>query len=313
MNGNTVRAYCAQPLRFLAIISAAMLVFAACDNPPVENTTPVYSALAMPAGMPVMYGPVNKSNPFEYVGLRHNDLVHAAISAAEPWDTLSLPVMLAHFRKTIPEWSEAAMDVPRLRGIGHVQTAFALQIDSSARYQLAEFAAPGYTARELGYIRRIGTLLCNAATFSALEQGLLDIERNILAEQWPDGDRKEMYARIAISVAKHSCAYWKRMFFVAAGADPSELSKFGNSGSPGCFAKSTELLIHLVTKSETVIAADIMAATSAGEAAAALGPLKQIEAAIVSGSAVSLIVAALLYFNDVVEYIRSLCPSGSSN
>jgi hypothetical protein len=313
MNGNTVRAYCAQPLRFLAIITATLLLFAACDRPPNESSLPAVSAMAVPAGMGVVYGPVNKANPFEHVGLRHNDLVHAVMVAAEPWDTLSIPAMFSHIRETTPEWSEAAMDVPRTRGIGHVQTAFALLIDSSARHQLAEFAAPGYTARELGYIRRIGTLLCNATTFPELEQGLLDIETNILAEKWPEGDSKEMYARIAISVAKHSCAYWKRMFFVAAGADPTDPLNFGASGNPGSFAKSTELLLKLLTKSETVIAADIMAAISAAEAAAALGPLRQFEAAIVTGGAVSLVVGAMLYFMDFIEFIRSLCPGGSGN
>lgn len=307
MNGNSVRAYCAQPLHFLAVISMTLLLFAACDQTPGEASAPVISALAVPSGMEVVYGPVNKSNPFEHVGMRHNDLVHAVIVSAEPWDTLSIPTMFSHIQKSAVEWSGIAMDIPSERAILHVKTAFAMKLDSSARHQLAEFDAPGYSAREIRYIRRIGILFCESTTFTDLEQGLLGIERDVLAEQWPAGNSVEISARIAISVAKHSCAYWKRMFFVAAGVDPSAISKFSAAGSSTTLAKPSELRLHLLTKLEMVAAADVMAATSAAEAVAALGPLRQIEAAIVSGGAVSLVVAALLYFENFVGFLRSVC------
>lgn len=314
MNGNTVRAYCTQPLRFLAVISAALLLLAACDNPPVENHAPVVSAMAMPAGMDVVYGPVNNANPFEHVGLRHNDLVHATIASAEPWDTLNVAAMFSHIRKSVPVWSAANMEIPGDRCIGHVSTAFAMEIDSSAPQRLASFTAPGCTAREIDYIRRIGRMFCEAVTFSALEEGLLDLEKRILAEQWPDGNTTETHARIAISVAKHSFSYWKRMFCTVAGVDPLEVSSFRLRGSgAGSLSKPAEPLIKILTKAQTVTAADVLAATSAAEAAAALGPLRQIEAAIVTGGAVSLVVAALVYFDDIVIFFRTLAGCGSNN
>ncbi len=308
MNGITVRARCTRTLRLLVVVSAALLLSAACDDPPSEDSSPVIPTRALPEGMEVVYGAVNKANPFEGVGLRHNDLVHAVLVSAQPWDTLSIPTMLSHIQKSVPAWAENALDVPAYRGIAHVKTAFALKIDTTARRRLAAFDEPGYTARETGYLRQLGTLLCEARTFTALEGGLLDLERHILAETWPTDDATESAARIAISVAKHSCAYWKRVFCAAADVDPAGLPISASTAGNGRLTKSAELLIHLVTRTEIIVAADAMAATSAGEAAAPLGPFHQLEAAIISGGVVSVVVTALVYFDEIVTFLRSLCP-----
>lgn len=307
MNGKTFRARCARPLRLLTVVSAALLLSTACDDPPSENNAPVIPARALPEGMEVIYGAVNTANPFEGVGLRHNELVHEVIASTEPWDTLSIPTMLSHIQKSIPAWAGQALGVPVDRAITHVKTAFAMKIDTSARRRLAAFDAPGYTARETGYLRELGEVLCEARTFAALEGGLLDLERRILAETWPAGDVTESAARIAISVAKHSCAYWKHVFCIAADIDPTTLAPHA-AAQRNALQKPAELLIHLVTKTELIIAADAMAATSAGEAVAPLGPLHQLEAAIISGGAVSIVVTVLVYFDEIVQFLRSLCP-----
>ncbi|MBE0643479.1 MAG: hypothetical protein IH600_05325 [Bacteroidetes bacterium] len=304
MNGNTMRACCTQPLRFLTAITAVLLLFAACDDPSEESDTPVIPVLAMPGEADIAYGPVNDANPFEHVGLRHNECVHAVIRAAQPWDTLSMPTMFSRIQKSIPDWGAASLDVPRDRGMMHVQTAFAMKIDSAARHQLSAFDAAGYSAREIGFLRRIGRTLCTVTTFPSLEAELLVIEKDILSETWPAGDSTETAARIAISVAKHSGAYWKRMFCVTAGVDPGAMMKTAS------LRKSTDLLIHLTTKAQIVTAADVIAAVSAGEASAIFGPLAQLQAAILSGGAVSIIVATLVYFEDIVGFLRSVCPWG---
>jgi hypothetical protein len=307
MNGITVRARCTRTLRLLTVLSAALLLSAACDDPPNEASAPVIPTRALPEGLEVVYGTVNKANPFEGVGLRHNDLVHAVLTSTEPWDTLSIPTMLSHIQKSIPAWGEEALQVPPERGIAHVKTAFAMKIDTTARRRLAEFDMPGYTARETGYLRQLGTLLCEARTFAALEGGLLDLERRILAETWSADGVSESAARIAISVAKHSCAYWKQVFCIASDIDPTTLT-MNAAARRNALQKPAELLIHLVTKTELILAADVMAATSAGEAAAPLGPLHQLEAAIISGGAVSIVVTVLVYFDEIVKFLRSLCP-----
>ncbi len=302
MNGNTMRAFGAQLPRILTAITVVLLLCTACDDPPPSDSSDVLPALAMPADPAFACGPVNTANPLEHVGLRHNACVHSVILAAEPWDTLSMPTMFSRIQKAIPAWGEEAIGIPLERGIAHVKTAFALRIDSTARRQLAEFASPGCSPREIAYLRRIGRALCEMTSFRALEAGLLAIEKDILSESWPKGDSTEMAARVAISVAKHSCAYWKNVFCISAGIDPSTIDDVSS------FRKSTELLIHLTSRTEIVTAADVVAAVSAAEAAAVFGPLAQLEAAVVSGGAVSIVVATLVYFQEIKGFLQSLCP-----
>ena len=307
MNGIATRAFLARLIRHCFTLTIAVALLVACDTPPNEYNGPAspvagQQAIAVSAARQVVYGPVNNSNPFEHVGLRHNDAVHAVMLAAQPWDTLSFPTMNARIRKSIPAWAVEEMDVPEDRAMLHVKTAYAMRVDSTARRQLASFDRPGYTARETRYLRRIGTLLCEATRFDQLEQGLLSIERDILAEAWPADRTKETAALVGISIAKHSLAYWKHVFCVAEGIDPAD------ADATVSLRKQSSLLLHLITRCDIVVAADVIAGTAAGEGAAVFGPLVQLEAAIVSGATVSAFVAILVYWPDIVGFLREICP-----
>lgn len=307
MNGNAMRAASARTIRLFSAFTIAVALLVACDMPPNESNGPDsplagQQAIAVSAARQVVYGPVNNSNPFEHVGLRHNDAVHAVMLAAQPWDTLSFPTMNARIQKSIPAWAADEMDVPEDRALLHVKTAYAMRVDSTARRQLASFDRPGYTPRETRYLRRIGTLLCESTRFDQLEQGLLSIERDILSETWPADRTKETAALVAISIAKHSLAYWKHVFCVAEGIDPADVD------ATGSLRKQHSLLLHLITRCDIVVAADVIAGTAAGQGAAVFGPLVQLEAAILSGATVSALVATLVYWPEIVGFLREICP-----
>ncbi|MDX9759624.1 MAG: hypothetical protein RBU27_10730 [Bacteroidota bacterium] len=301
MNGTTRRGLSARFVGHCGTLILALALLTGCESTPNDADAPLL-AMAVPVERTVPYGPVNTDNPYEHIGLRHNEAVHAVILAAQPWDTLSIPTMNARIQKAIPEWAERAMKVPYECARAHVKTAFAMKIDTSARRLLATFDAPGYTTRERDYLRRIGTLLRDAASFAELESGLLHIERDILAEAWPTDAGTEAAARIAISIAKHSLAYWKMVFATAAGVRPSDLAKQASIHG------TNEELIKIITKCEFVVAADALAGISAAETVAVLGPLVQLEAAVISGGAVSIIVATFVFHEEIVGFLRSLCP-----
>lgn len=303
MNGNTGRVLSAHRVGHSSILAltCVLALLTGCEPAPSDADMPLL-AMAAPVERTVTYGTINTDNPYEHIGLRHNEAVHAVMLAAQPWDTLSIPTMYARIQKAIPEWAERTMKVPHECARAHVKTAFAMKIDTAARRVLSVFDGPGHTPRERGYLRRIGTLLCDAASFAELESGLLHIERDILAEHWPAADGVEPAARVAISIAKHSLAYWKLVFSTAAGVRPSDLAKDVTT------RRTNEELIKIVTKCEFVVAADALAGISAAESVAALGPLVQLEAAVISGGAVSMIVATLVYHEEIVGFLRSLCP-----
>ncbi|MBR9979193.1 MAG: hypothetical protein KFH87_14000 [Bacteroidetes bacterium] len=303
MNGNICVAPCASSPLFFAV-AAAVLLCAACDNPPLDHADETLHALAMPGEMQVVYGPVNDENPFEETGVRHNELVHAVLMSAQSWDTLDIEAMLAHIRGSIPPWAEAALGVPFDRSEIHVATAFALRIDSTARHQLASFNAEGYSHREIRYIRRIGELLRKVCTFPELERDLLALEEEILSEEWPSDLPAEPAARTAISIAKHSAAYWKHVFCLAAGIDPVTLTRI--AGAEGSIGKPAELLVRATTRSQIVMAADVISGVTAAEHATPLGPMRQLEAAIISGGAVSIIVATIVYFDEIINFFSSI-------
>lgn len=303
MNGSICIAPCATSSLFFTV-AAALLLCAACDNPPLDHTDETFHALSMPGEMRVVYGPINDENPFEDIGLRHNDLVHAVLMSARSWDTLNVDAMLAHIRGNIPAWAEAALDVPIAHGDLHVATAFALRIDSTARHRLASFDAEGYSPREIRYLRRIGALLQQVCTFPELERDLLALEEEILREEWPTDLLGEPAARTAISIAKHSAAYWKHVFCLAVGIDPGTLKRI--AGAEAGLGKPAELLVRATTRSQIVMAADVIAGVTAAENATPLGPAGQLEAGIISGGAVSIIVATIVYFDEIVNFFRSI-------
>ena len=300
MNGNTRRALRARAVRNLSILALCLLFATACDTPPSGSDDVAPHAMSLPKSFDVVYGPMNPQNPFEHVGLRHNDAVHSVLRSAEAWDTLSIPTMNARIRRAIPTWAETAMDTPADRALAHVKTGFALRIDTTARRLLAGCDAVGRSEREARYLRRIGSLLCDAGSFEELERGLLAIEADALGETWPADRTRENSALIAVSVAKHSLAYWKRLFLASAG--------FAADGEAAALGKMNGLLIHIVTKAEMVVGCDVLAAVTVAEGTAVFGPLGQLEAAIISGGTVSILVATLVYWEDIVSFLRDICP-----
>ena len=155
------------------------------------------------------------------------------------------------------------------------------------------------TGREVAYIRSIGDVLCRSARFEDIEQALLELEDEILSETWPAGDSTEIHARIAISVAKHSFAYWKHMMIVAHGLD-------GASASP--LSKSATDVIELTTRADIITAADVLVAVTTAENLEGVPILERLGISILTGGTVSLLVAILVYAKEIVSFLGSLLP-----
>jgi len=295
---STTSAYCAQPLRFLIVVLCSVIMFGACSEQPSESSALPSSYLALRKS-DVVYGPLNESNPFEHVGLRHNDLVHAVVASARPWDTLSAGNLLERTRLTAAEWSAEHLGFTADEIGDHIQTAFAMGIDSMARYQLAAFDSDRMTTREIDYIRSIGEVLCSSGRFEDIEEALLDLETDILTEAWPAGDSTEIHARIAIAVAKHSFSYWKQMMITAHGLDGATAS---------ALSKTSTDVIELTTRADIIAAADVLVAVTTAENLEGVPILKRLGISILTGGAVSLIVAIVVYAKEIVGFLGSLLP-----
>ncbi|MBN1448912.1 MAG: hypothetical protein JXA28_13365 [Bacteroidetes bacterium] len=298
MNASNSWAYCALPIRFLCIVLTALFLFAACSDPQAEAPEIPSSYLAMRKS-DIVYGPINDRNPFEHVGLRHNDLVHAVIASAQAWDTLDISHMFGRIQNSAAEWAEDQMGLSPDRSLELVQAAFALKIDSTAPQRLAQYRSPALTVRERDYIQRIGELLCRKQRFADAEAGLLALEREILAESWPAGDSTETAARIVISVAKHSFAYWKRMMCTVYDIE---------NGDRALGKSATDLIIYATSRTQIIVAADAIGAWVAFENTTPLGLGAQFEAAIITGGSLSLVVAVIVYWKEIVEFLDSLLP-----
>jgi hypothetical protein len=135
--------------------------------------------------------------------------------------------------------------------------------------------------------------------FEDIENAMSGLEKEILAEKWPAGDSTEVAARIAISIAKHSFAYWKRMMRNVYGLDQVNAS---------AMSKTAEDVVIATSKTEIITAADVFAGVTAAENAQGAGLLAQIGAAIVTGGLVSLIVTVIVYFDDIVSFFGFLLP-----
>lgn len=294
----SIRAYCALPFRFLTLVLSSIVLFGACSDQPSGSTTLPSSYIAMRKSE-VVYGPMNNANAFESTGVRHNDLVHAVVASARPWDTLSTGNLLERTRLAAAEWGTDQLGFEPDDIGGHIQTAFALGIDSTARYRLADYASDRMTDRECGYIRSIGEVLHRVGDFETIEKALLNLEAAILSENWPAGDTTEIHARIAIAVAKHSFAYWKHMLIVAHGLDVA---------SAPTLAKSATDVIELTTRAEIITAADVLVAVTTAENLEGVPILKRLGISILTGGTVSLIVAILVYAKEIVGFLGSLLP-----
>lgn len=311
MEASSTWTYCARPIRFLFVALTTLVLFAACSEPQVEAPEVPSEYLAMRKS-DIVYGPVNTANPFEHVGQRHNDLVHAVIGSLHAWDTLDSSHMLGRIQTSGGAWAQEEYDLSADRSMELVQAAFAMKIDSSAPQRLAAYESASLTAREEAYLHRIGELLCEENRFDDVEAGLLDIERDILAESWPAGDSTETAARIAISVAKHSFAYWKRMMCTVYGIEDGSVSAGTAtvSGTPGgsLGKTATDVIVEATSRSEIVMAADVIGAIAAGQNAQPLGPLAMLEAAVITGGTLSLTVAVLVYWPEIKTFAKKLLP-----
>lgn len=311
MEASSTWTYCARPIRFLFIALTSFIMLAACSEPQTEAPEIPSHYLAMRKS-DIVYGPVNTANPFEHVGQRHNDMVHAVIESLHAWDTLDMSHILGRIQTSGAAWAQEKYDLDSDRSMKLVQSAFAMKIDSSAPQRLAAYESASLTAREEAYLHRIGELLCEENRFDEVEAGLLDIERDILAESWPAGDSTETAARIAISVAKHSFAYWKRMMCTVYGIEDGSVSggtaTVGGTSGGSLGKTATDVIVEATSRSEIVMAADVIGAIAAGQNAQPLGALAMLEAAVITGGTLSLAVAVIVYWPEIREFVGKLMP-----
>jgi len=284
--------------RHLVLASVIILLLSACDHRSDEAPTLPSSYLAMRHSSPV-HAPYHDANPFDSIGIRHNQCVQYFVASAKPWDTLDVSRLLGSCRTSARDWAVAQLGVSQEQSLGLVRAAFAMGIDSTARRRLAAYESERATSREKMYLRRLGDILCAEDRFEDTERLLAALERDILAEHWPEGDSTEVLPRMAISIARHSHAYWKRMMLEVA----------PKASADGALSRAAvDLLIHTNSKTKIIVAADVFAGTSAAEAAAGAGILTQIKVGLISAGTVSAAVAIIVYFDDVVSFLNSLLP-----
>jgi len=298
MNTHDSYAFHAYSIRLFAALFTCALLLVSCAEHKDEAPTLPESYTAMRKSN-LVHARYNAQNPFDSIGIKHNQIVHAIVASMRPWDTLDVSHMLGRCQTTTCSWAMELLHLSQEQSMELVQSAFALRIDSSARRKLAAYAHDGATEREQVYIRRLGDILCARDRFEDTERALDALERDILAEAWPRGDSTEVLARMAISIARHSFVYWKRMMCtVTPGLE-----------SDGALAKTAEdLVIRTNSKTKLIVAADVFAGTSAAEAAAGGGILAQIQAGLISAATVSAVVAIIVYSDDIVSFLGSLLP-----
>ncbi len=284
-------------LRILPITLLAMALAAACSNDKEDTPFAPSRGMAIPDPAIVIYGPVNHGNPFEEIGLRHNDVVHAGLTGLLPADTASSDIMLQRCVERVREWSAFA-------NYDHEQTAkaiaHALTRDAARDYrkELLDLSDPKYSERELRYLHRLGEVLSIRATFDDVEKEVLRLEKEILSESWPADNRSETAPRIAIAVAKHSFAYWKRVMTLALDLDKLPLGK----GTVG----PMDIIIEGASAGQMVVAADVAGACAGAEYFAPLGPEKQLIGAVVVGGVSSLGTAVIVYQDKISRFFKRL-------
>ena len=285
------------PALLLPVAFLAMMLVIACSDAPDSTPSSPTRALTVTDPAIVTYGPISETNPFEKVGLRHNDIVHAGLTGLLPEDTGSSEAMMHRCIERVREWSSFANNENEL-----TETCIDVAVGTSGardyREELRTLDDPKYTERELRYLRRLGEVLSIRGTFDEIEKELLHLERDILSEPWPSDNRSETTPRIAIAVAKHSYAYWKRVMILALNLDKLPLSK----GVVG----EMDIVIEGATAGQMVVAADVMGACSGGEHFAPLGPEKAIVGAVVVGGVSSLGMAVLVYHDKISRFFKRL-------
>jgi len=245
----------------------------------------------------VLYGPISDINPYEYIGLRHNDIVHAGMRGLTPRDTVSVEAGLRRFDACVAEWGSLSgldqHDIDTFRSVVHSAT-----IAADRRRELSTLTSTRYTDRELRYLRRIGKALSLVGTFEEVERELLAVEMDIMSEHWHTDNHSELAALVAISVAKHSFAYWKRIILLSYGQSDAVLGK--------SVVEAVDILIEATTATEIITAADVMGALAGAQHFQPFGVDKAIIGAIVVGGSSSLMVAGIVYHDRIVAFFRRL-------
>jgi hypothetical protein len=273
------------------------LIVLACSN---DNEPTAVSLSRSSAGIDpsvVVYGSINYANPFESVGLRHNDIVHAGLTGLLASDTASSSDMVQRFIERTREWASFANFDAALSD-ECIQTGVARDPAKDYRAMLATMNEPRYSERENRFLRKLGKVLSTRGTFEDVEKGLALLEMDILAEPWPAEQSAEAAPRIAIAVAKHSFAYWKRVLTLALDLDRRS---FGKTAS-----EPVDITIEGATPGQMIVAADVSGAISGAEAYAGAGPEKQLIGAIIVGGTSSLFTAAVVHHKKIIGFFRRL-------
>jgi hypothetical protein len=157
---------------------------------------------------------------------------------------------------------------------------------------------PEYTERENRFLRKLGKVLSTRGTFEEVEKGLALLEMDILAEPWPADRNTEAAPRIAIAVAKHSFAYWKRVLSLALHLDRNALGKASDD--------PVDITIEGASAGQMIVAADVAGAMTGAERYAGAGPEKQIIGAIVVGGTSSLFTAVIVHHKKIIGFFRRI-------
>ena len=296
---HTKHAQRAYAILFLSCTLLLTTLLVGCDSAEEESTPTLPSSwLAMRKG-DLVTADYHARNPFDSIGIRHNQILHHVIASMHPWDTLDVSHMLGRSQTAVCDWSVSRLGMSQDESMGLVQSAYALRTDSSARQRLASIDGNGMTERERHYLRRLGELLCEEDRFEDTDRKLAELERDILAESWPQGDSTEVLPRIAISIARHSYAYWKRMMCTARSLPDAD----------GTLSKTaTDLLIITNSETKIIVAADVFAGISAAKAVSGLGILTTLQVGLVSAGTVSAAVAIIVYADEIVSSLNKLLP-----
>jgi hypothetical protein len=190
------------------IAAAAILIMLAvrCSDAGAPEPSPGDAA---PTGVPSpVFAPLNASNPYDAVGVRHNRAVHAALLRL-PKDALStIEAYDDALRHTLP---------PALTEVLAVESVPSSCIDGAAGFLrncgspsvwLARFPDGTVGPAAATVIRRIGGAFATATSPAELRDSFLVLERDACARDWSDDPAGQLAALGAVAVARHSTAYW---------------------------------------------------------------------------------------------------------
>ncbi|MCZ7556759.1 MAG: hypothetical protein M5R41_10200 [Bacteroidia bacterium] len=281
----------------LSVVLVIALIAVACSKDDESTAVSPGRSSAVVDPSVVVYGVTNYSNPFESVGLRHNDIVHAGLTGLLASDTVSSTAMVERMIERTREWV-AFSSYDAALSDACIDQGIARDPAKDYRAVLAGLNNPEYTERENRFLRKLGKVLATRGTFAEVEKGLALLEMDILAEPWPADRNAESAPRIAIAVAKHSFAYWKRVLSLALSLDRNALGKTSN--------EPVDITIEDASPGQMIVAADVAGAITGAERYAGAGPEKQIIGAVIVGGTSSLFTAVIVHHKKIIGFFRRL-------